>query len=200
MSLRAVLRVLKKKFRFSFRRVKRVAHVGNSEKNRVLRHLYARKMLKIYSDGAHVINIDESWVPVTDFRSHCWNRSSENNSLPEQVMGHKVNLICAVSSEGLVWLSQTQCNTDENVMQMFLSKLAQVWTQQYGKGWRDRFVVLLDGASYHRSIDTRKCIAYLGMRVVLSAPYSYQTAPAELWFAHFKQGDFNEVKIKTGKR
>ena len=76
MSLSAVLRVLKKKFHFSFRRIKRVAHVGNSEKNRVLRHLYARKMLKIYSDGAHVINIDESWVSITDFRSHCWNRSS----------------------------------------------------------------------------------------------------------------------------
>lgn len=73
-------------------------------------------MLQIYSEGTHVVNIDESWVPTSDFRSHCWNQSNENNSLPEQAMGHKVNLICAVSSEGFVWLSLTQCNTDENVM------------------------------------------------------------------------------------
>lgn len=172
--------------------MKRVAHVGNSEKNRVLRHLYARKMLQIYSEGTHVVNIDESWVPVSDFRSHCWNQSNENNSLPEQGLGHKVNMISAVSSEGSVWLSLTQCNTDENVMMMFLSKLASAFTEKYGRGWRERIVLLLDGASYHRSNETRKCIEFLGMRVVLSAPYSYQTAPAELWFAHFKRGNFNE--------
>ena len=85
-------------------------------------------------------------------------------------------------------------------MQMFLSKLAAAFTQQYGVGWRERIVVLLDGASYHRSNETRRCIQFFGMKVVLSAPYSYQTAPAELWFAHFKRGDFNESKIKTGKR
>ena len=85
-------------------------------------------------------------------------------------------------------------------MQMFLSKLAAAFTSKYGVGWREQIVVLLDGASYHRSTETRRCIQYLGMKVVLSAPYSYQTAPAELWFAHFKQGDFNEDDIKTGKR
>ena len=63
-----------------------------------------------------MVNIDESWVPVSDFRRRCWNRSSANNSQAEQSMGHKVNLIYAVSSEGPVWLAQTQCNTDENIM------------------------------------------------------------------------------------
>ena len=107
-------------------------------------------------------------------------------------MRHKVNMISAVSSEGFVWLSLTQCNTDENIMMMFLSKLAIAFTEKFKRGWRDKIVVLLDGASYHRSNETRKCIEFLGMRVVLSAPYSYQTAPAELWFAHFKRGNFNE--------
>lgn len=115
-SLKAVSNILRKKFKFSYRRIKRVAHAGNSEKNKVLRHLYARKMLQIYSEGTHVVNIDESWVSVSDFRRHCWNRSAAINSLAEQSMGHKVNLICAVSSEGPVWLAQTQCNTDENIM------------------------------------------------------------------------------------
>ena len=76
-------------------------------------------------------------------------------------------------------------------MQMFLSKLAQAFTLKYGASWREKTVFLLDGASYHRSAEARKCIHHLGMKVVLSAPYSYQSAPAELWFAHFKRGDFN---------
>lgn len=85
-------------------------------------------------------------------------------------------------------------------MMMFLSRLSQAFTDEFKSGWRNDIVVLMDGASYHRSTDTRTCINYLGIKVVLSAPYSYAAAPAELWFAHFKKGDFNPTNAKTGKR
>ena len=85
-------------------------------------------------------------------------------------------------------------------MMMFLSKLAAVFKSKYGVGWRNEIVIVMDGAPYHRSAETRTCIQHLGIRVVLSAPYSYQTAPAELWFVHFKRGNFNPQEIKTGKR
>ena len=52
----------------------------------------------------------------------------------------------------------------------------------------------MDGASYHRSDETRRCIEHLRIKVVLSAPYSYASAPAELWFAALKTGDFNPQK------
>ena len=58
----------------------------------------------------------------------------------------------------------------------------------------------MDGASYHRSAGTRACINHLGIQVALSAPYSYAAAPAELWFAHFKRGDFNQNCERTGKK
>ena len=83
---------------------------------------------------------------------------------------------------------------------MFLSRLAQVFSSQFGQDWRREIVVLMDGASYHRSAETRSCINHLKMQVVLSAPYSYASAAAETWFAHFKRGDFNPLSIKTGKR
>ena len=85
-------------------------------------------------------------------------------------------------------------------MQMFLSRLAQVLTQQYGAVWRDKVVIVMDGASYHRSAETRKCISHLAIKVILSAPYSYSSAPAELWFSLFKRGTFNPGDIKTGKK
>ena len=74
---------MKRQYGLSYRRVKRVAHVGNSERNRVLRSLYAQKMLQVYSQGKHVINIDETWLPETDFRRRCWNLQGKGNSLPE---------------------------------------------------------------------------------------------------------------------
>ena len=83
---------------------------------------------------------------------------------------------------------------------MFFSRLAQVFTKQFGVGWRDEIVVLMDGASYHRSAETRACINHLNMKVLMSAPYSYSASPAEVYFSHFKRGDFNPQNIKTGKR
>jgi len=74
-STRAVLNVLKTKMKLNYRKIKRVAHAGNSERCKVLRHLYARKMFQIYKEDRHVVNIDESWVPHFDFRRRCWNRS-----------------------------------------------------------------------------------------------------------------------------
>ena len=58
-------------------------------------------------------------------------------------------------------------------MMMFLSRLADVLTKKYGVGWREKIVIVMDGASYHKSAETRKCIQHLGISAVLSAPYSY---------------------------
>ena len=43
--LRLVLSVLKKQFDLSYKRIKRVQGVGDSERNKVLRSLFAQKML-----------------------------------------------------------------------------------------------------------------------------------------------------------
>ena len=58
----------------------------------------------------------------------------------------------------------------------------------------------MDRASYHCSTETRACINHLRMQVVINAPYSYAATPSEIWFAHFKKGNFNPNGIKTSKR
>ena len=65
--LSLVLSVLKNQFRLSYRKIKRVPFQGNSERSKVLRSLYAQKMLEVYASGKRIINIDESWIPVADF-------------------------------------------------------------------------------------------------------------------------------------
>ena len=83
-------------------------------------------------------------------------------------MGHKVNLIAAVSTDGEVYASVVQCNTDTDVYMMFLSRLASVLTQEQ-PGWRDNTVFVMDGAPYHKS--SRDIFKHLGMKVAISAPY-----------------------------
>ena len=89
-------------------------------------------MLQLYNDGYEIVNIDESWIPSEDFRRGCWYTKGDVNSMPDKSIGFKVNIIVAVSSKGKVWLALTQCNTDENVMQLFLSKLTSCLTETYG--------------------------------------------------------------------
>lgn len=107
---------LKKHLNLRYGRVKRVPLPGNSEKNKVLRFLYAQKMLSIYSQKRHVVNVDETWLPELCYNRFSWQQRGDPASMAEQVMGHRVNLITAVSSQGQVWMALTQCNTDEQVM------------------------------------------------------------------------------------
>ena len=84
--LRLVLSVLKKQFDLSYKRIKRVQGVGDSERNKVLRSLFAQKMLQLYAQGAHVVNIDESWIPCSDFRRSCWGPRGAGNTMHDTAL------------------------------------------------------------------------------------------------------------------
>ena len=84
-------------------------------------------------------------------------------------------------------------------MLIFLSRLCRLLDSE-SWGWRDNTVFLFDGASYHTSPETRKVMGYLDIKVVISAPYCYDTAPCELLFAHLKNTDINSQRMPTGKK
>ena len=83
-------------------------------------------------------------------------------------MSHKVNLIAAIGTDGSIYTSILQCNTDTDVYMMFLSRLATVLTQEQAD-WRQSTVFVMDGASYHKA--SRDIFKHLGMKVCISAPY-----------------------------
>ena len=61
--------------------------------------------------------------------------------------------------------------------------------------WRDETVILLDNATYHRSAEVRAGFKKLGVPVIYSGPYSFESAPIETWFAHLKTGELNPQRI-----
>ena len=141
-----VLDVLKGSHNLSYRKIKRVPFQGNSERCRVLRSLYARKMLTLYQSPQRVINIDESWIPEADFRRRRWKRRGMINTAPDKLLSQKVNIISAVASDGEVWFALTTCNTNSDVMMLFMTRLASELTKQ-SKDWRSSTIFLLDGVS-----------------------------------------------------
>jgi transposase len=54
--------------------------------------------------------------------------------------------------------------------------------------WRSNTIILMDNASYNRNDVIEKHIKRLGLRVIFSAPYSYDASPIEYLFGYFKQG------------
>jgi len=78
-------------------------------------------------------------------------------------------------------------NTDTEVMALYLTELIKQLDVQ-DRNWRENSVLFLDNASYHSSPATRQQLAFLRAPVIYSGPYSYMSAPCELFFAHFKKG------------
>ena len=108
-------------------------------------------------------------------------------------------MIVALDTEGNVYASLTQVNTNSEVMISFLSRLVVILRTE-DKEWRRNTIWLLDGAKYHTSADTRKILKQIGVNFVISAPYSYDAAAVELYFGYYKQVQTNPDNEKTGKR
>jgi len=68
------------------------------------------------------------------------------------------------------------------------------------KNWQEKTILLLDGASYHRSKETRNYLTNKGVKVVIGGPYAFAAAPIEHYFGALKCVDLNPSGLKTGKK
>ena len=82
------------------------------------------------------------------------------NTAPDKALSQKVNIITAMSSDGKVWIALTTCNTDSNVLMLFMSRLASELTKE-SPDWRSSTIFLLDGVS--RLPELLSCSAHVGI-------------------------------------
>lgn len=134
-----------------------------------------------------------------DFRTHKWRARGEKNTHRSIPLTSRVNMIAALDTDGNIYASLTQVNTDSDVMIAFLNRLVMVLSKE-SKDFRNNTIFLLDGAAYHRSFETRDQIRKLGLKLVITGPYSYDSSPCELLFAYFKQTNLNPSNVSTGKK
>lgn len=55
-----------------YKKIKHISWQGNSDKSLVLRQRWAMQFLELDHKAINVINIDETWVNMTDFRRFHW--------------------------------------------------------------------------------------------------------------------------------
>ena len=66
-------------------------------------------------------------------------------------------------------------------------------------GWRKNSLIMIDGAAYHTAAKSMELFAELKVPLVVSAPYSYDASPIELYFASLKRGDLNPQHLPMSK-
>ena len=157
------------------------------------------KLLELLEDGKRILNIDESWLSGTNFKRAKWREHGQTNSDPIKIVNPRISVIAAVDTEGDVYMSLTQVNTDVPVMKLYLSRLA-MQLDQDRPGWRTDTVFLLDGASYHICDEVQQHLSTLNIPIIYTGPYSYDACPCELFFSQLKSTEINPEGLPTGKK
>ena len=156
-------------------------------------------MLGVLDSGKRCICIDETWLNELDFRRMKWRARNDTNSIPKRGISPRVSVIAAIDTNGEVYFASTQVNTDADVFLLFLKKLFDKLSSEE-HSWKENTVILVDGASYHHTESVRDFICKSRVTFVLSAPYSYETAPIELFFHLLKRTNLNPNRLAAGKK
>ena len=190
---------MRKCHNMSYTQVKFLNAKANCPRSLVVRSLYARKLLEYLKQDFRVLNIDESFLDVCDFRRRRWARKDESNSQPKHNISPRLSVISAIDTDGEVYLSLSTAKTRSEEFCLFMKRLM-LRLQAQDENWKARTLFLLDAAMYHRSADTRNYLCNAGAKVVVGGPYAFAAAPIEHFFSALKAVDLNPNKIKTGKR
>jgi len=182
-----------------YRKIKLVPFQGNSDRCLILRQLYARSMLGLLGSGKRILNVDETWLNRNDYRRMKWRPRGETNSLGERSIAPRISVLVAMDQFGEVYMALSQANTDHETFLLFVSKLSAKLSQE-DKNWKQQTVLLLDGAKYHVDEEVVDYFRKSSLQVVVSAPYSYEAAPIELFFNLLKRTNLNSGRLPTGKK
>ena len=117
-------------------------------------------MLQLLADGKRVLNIDESWISETEYSRRMWCPTKSSGSVTERTVSPRLALLAALDTEGKVYFALTHAITDSDIIMLFLSHLVRQLALEK-PDFRDSTVILLDGAKYHTSIETREVLSKL---------------------------------------
>ena len=155
--------------------------------------------MRLIQTKRRIINIDESWVDSGDYRRRSWQRKGLSNSLATKKVSPRITLIVALDSEGQIYASLMQANSDSDTMIIFLTELIKTLDQD-DRNWRTNTVLMWDNAGYHEATEVLTLLEQQKAPVLYLGPYSYHMAPAEMVFAALKLQCLNTQDAPLGKK
>ena len=133
---------------------------------------------------------------ATDHRTRGWSPYGRRTFASHSQRLFSVNIIAAITTAGMVYFSVNRGRTRSSTFCLFLAKLVAQLDSENPR-WRDKAVVMLDNAPYHRSKDTADFIARARVPLMFLGPYQFAMAPVERLFAFIKCRDLNLLLSKA---
>ena len=91
-----------------------------------------------------------------------------------------------------------QANTNQDTLSNFMCTLVEQLDKDR-PGWKSNTIVQIDGAAWHKTAQVKSLLRKLDIQAIISAPYAFDSAVAELFFSMFKRGNINTQMLKTSK-
>ena len=88
-----------------YKKIKAASIYANSIKNLVLRQQFALEFLNQWLRGRLIINIDETWLGMTDFRRRKWRVNKDFNSVAKLQVVPRISMIIGVDTGGKIYVS-----------------------------------------------------------------------------------------------
>ena len=88
-----------------YKRVHGVSWQSNSDKNLILRQQFAQTFLKIDLAKKTIINVDETWLGMTDFRRRKWTFLNRPDSVRKKMVQPRISMIVGLDTKGSLYIS-----------------------------------------------------------------------------------------------
>ena len=98
-------REVMKDMKMKYRKVNHIAMSANSQRSLVLRQQWAVTLLRQNPINKVLLNLDESWLGMSDFRRRKWQSPASKNSVAAFQMTPRVTMLTAVDTTGNVYLA-----------------------------------------------------------------------------------------------
>ena len=118
-SVARIRRMMSKDLDMSYARIKNISLRGNSVNNLIMRQRFAIKMLSLTQKKTIFINMDETWLDQSDYRRMKWRPKHSTNSMPIVQLAPRISMLVALDTLGNVYLSLTQSNSNNQIMEIF---------------------------------------------------------------------------------
>ena len=113
--------VMRNQVGLRYRKIIRLAPQTNSPRCLILRQQSALVFLKLFQSKRRLINIDESWLDAVRYQRRCWQPKEGCPGERQINIKPRITLIAAIDNHGAVLLSLLQANSDEEIMELYLT-------------------------------------------------------------------------------
>jgi len=128
-----------------YRKVRPIAITANSRQNLIMRQQFALAFMKIDLSKKIILNVDETWLGMSDFRQTKWALPYSTNSIAQLQIVPRITMIAAMDTNGKVFYSLIQANNNSEVMEVFFIHLVKRLDAER-EGWRKTHVIMMDNA------------------------------------------------------